>query len=100
MDSQADGPTRRIRGSGCVCASIAIVNSWILVSGLGDCGVLLKRLSGWEDMLPRHWPEEKEEQQSIEKAGGQVHKNSISGILGVSRAFGDISYKESYYNMS
>ena len=69
MDSQADGPTRRIRGSGCVCASIAIVNSWILVSGLGDCGVLLKRLSGWEDMLPRHWPEEKEEQQRIEKAG-------------------------------
>ena len=44
--------------------------------------------------------EEKEEQQRIEKAGGHVHKNSISGILGVSRAFGDISYKESYYNMS
>lgn len=29
-----------------------------------------------------------------------MKKNGISGVLAVSRAFGDISYKESYYNMS
>ena len=93
MNTKVDGPTGQIRGSGCVCASIVIVDSLILLSGLGDCGALVKRLGGWEDMLPKHWPEEKEEQQRIEKAGGHVHKNSISGILGVSLAFGDISYK-------
>ncbi|KAK8793160.1 hypothetical protein WA588_005099, partial [Blastocystis sp. NMH] len=100
MDGNKDEPKGRIRGSGCVCACLIMLGSMLFLAGLGDCGILLKRLSGWENVLPEHHPTESDEKERIKKAGGYVKKNGISGVLAVSRAFGDISYKESYYNMS
>ena len=73
MDGNKDEPKGRIRGSGCVCACLIMLGSLLFLAGLGDCGILLKRLSGWENVLPEHHPTESDEKERIKVNCGNNH---------------------------
>jgi len=69
----------------------------IYCGNAGDSrGVLAKRVGDKIiaiDMSVDHKPDNFEEKQRIEKAGGFVEDNRVKGVLNLSRSLGDLEYK-------
>ena len=49
-----------------------MLGSMLFLAGLGDCGILLKRLSEWENVLPEHHPTESDEKERIKVWSGRI----------------------------
>ena len=61
MSSKVMRITPSIWMSGCVAASIIVVNSMLFVAGIGDCSVVLQKRVGCFSILPKHNPTLEEE---------------------------------------
>lgn len=75
-----------------------ITPTHIYVANAGDSrAVLAKKTSDGKyvaiAMSEDHKPENEEERNRIEKAGGFVEDNRVKGILALSRSIGDLEYK-------
>ncbi|KAG2790744.1 hypothetical protein Pcac1_g397 [Phytophthora cactorum] len=79
--------------SGSTAVSVVIRGSTALVSSVGDSQVVLSTNGQAKDMCIAHTPDLSSERDRILKAKGQISKGRIYGMLGVSRAFGDIDFK-------
>uniref|UniRef100_M4B3Y3 PPM-type phosphatase domain-containing protein n=1 Tax=Hyaloperonospora arabidopsidis (strain Emoy2) TaxID=559515 RepID=M4B3Y3_HYAAE len=79
--------------SGSTAVSVVVRGSTALVSSVGDSQVVLSTSGQAKDMCIAHTPQLSSERERILAAKGQVSKGRIYGMLGVSRAFGDIDFK-------
>jgi protein phosphatase 2C family protein 2/3 len=79
--------------SGSTAVSVVVRGSTALVSSVGDSQVVLSTNGLATDMCIAHTPELSSERERILAAKGQISKGRIYGMLGVSRAFGDIDFK-------
>ncbi|CAH0475896.1 unnamed protein product [Peronospora belbahrii] len=79
--------------SGSTAVSVVIRGNTALVSSVGDSQVVLSTNGKAKDMCIAHTPELSSERDRILAAKGKISKGRIYGMLGVSRAFGDIDFK-------
>ncbi|OWZ22582.1 Protein phosphatase 2C [Phytophthora megakarya] len=79
--------------SGSTVVSVVVRGTTALVSSVGDSQVVLSTNGHARDMCITHTPDLSSERERILAAKGQVTKGRIYGMLGVSRAFGDIDFK-------
>lgn len=79
--------------SGSTAVSVVVKGTTALVSSVGDSQVVLSTAGKATDMCIAHTPELTSERERILAAKGQISKGRIYGMLGVSRAFGDIDFK-------
>jgi protein phosphatase 1G len=91
-DETSDNPEEENSGSTGIV--VVVTPNHIICANLGDSRGLLRRdgktLPLSFDQVPTNLPE----RQRIEKAKGTVEAKRIDGDLAVSRAFGDLSFKE------
>jgi integrin-linked kinase-associated serine/threonine phosphatase 2C len=87
--------------SGTTAAVAVIADDRLYIGNLGDSEIILgRRRQIWSSkydslcVTQRHTPAESFEKTRIEAAGGTVSKDRINGQLAVSRAFGDIAYRD------
>jgi len=65
----------------------------LYIANAGDCRAVLSHKGIAVDLTKDHKPKEPSEKERIKAAGGWVHNGRLNGILGVSRAFGDVEHK-------
>ena len=82
--------------SGCTATSVLIVNySKVICANAGDTRCVLSRGGVAIPLSRDHNPDQKDEYERIYKAGGTVNEEGrVEGNLNLSRALGDLFYKE------
>jgi len=98
---------RRLRDAdpdlmGCTCVMCCITESQMVVANCGDSRAVLSRAGKAKELSQDHKPNDPKEEARIKKAGGFVEKQSIgancqyrvNGNLNLSRALGDLEYKQ------
>jgi len=81
--------------SGCTAVCALITPSHIIVGSVGDSRCVLGSGTQVISFTEDHKPENAEERERIQKAGGFVQYNRVNGELAMSRALGDFRYKPS-----
>ncbi|KAL7692108.1 putative PPM-type phosphatase domain, protein phosphatase 2C family [Plasmopara halstedii] len=79
--------------SGSTAVSVILRRTSALVTSVGDSQIVLSTNGQATNMCIAHTPELSTERARILAAKGQITKGRIYGMLGVSRAFGDIDFK-------
>ena len=83
--------------SGCTAIVALLVGRRLFVANAGDCRALLFKRGGQVVQLNReHKPADPEELARIVRAGGVVLNGRIDEILNLSRALGDLEYKNNF----
>jgi protein phosphatase 1A len=85
-------------GSGCTATSVLVDKDRIIVANVGDSRAVMSRASGAIDLSVEHRVYGEgdvvtRESKRVEACGGWVDDGRVCGILAVSRAFGDASFK-------
>ncbi len=81
-------------GSSSAAEEVDTVQELVLyIANAGDCRAVLSHKGVAVDLTKDHKPREPSEKERIKAAGGWVHNGRLNGILGVSRAFGDVEHK-------
>jgi serine/threonine protein phosphatase PrpC len=81
-------------GSSSVAEEAESVRELVLyIANAGDCRAVLSHSGVAVELTKDHKPREPSEKERIKAAGGWVHNGRLNGILGVSRAFGDVEHK-------
>lgn len=80
-------------GSTCVVAVVRGDN--LVVANAGDSRAVLCRRGQAVEMSRDHKPMDEDERARITKAGGFVQEGRVNGSLALSRAIGDLEYKQS-----
>lgn len=78
--------------SGSTACVALIFRDKCVVANVGDSRVILSRKGRVVEISKDHKPVLKSEMERIHRAGGKVVNQRVQGVLGVSRAFGDIEY--------
>lgn len=99
FDCCADDPESMIdvpgKDSGCTAVVALIVGKDLYVANAGDSRCVVCRNGKAIEMSLDHKPEDEEETQRIEKAGGKITLDGrVNGGLNLSRAIGDHTYKK------
>ncbi|CAD8202586.1 unnamed protein product [Paramecium octaurelia] len=79
--------------AGCTANVALIHKNTLYVANAGDSRSVLCRNNTNFDMSVDHKPDNQEEKQRIERAGGFVSDGRVNGNLNLSRALGDLEYK-------
>ncbi|KAK8807035.1 hypothetical protein WA158_003794 [Blastocystis sp. Blastoise] len=79
--------------SGCVTGMININGNHMLLSGVGDCGIIICEKGKSITNITEHNAKNQEERQRIEALGGSFRDGRVEGLLAVTRAFGDYAFK-------
>eukprot|EP00741_Cyanophora_paradoxa_P010585 tig00020537_g10231.t1 len=83
---------------GIECGSTAVTailhGKTLVVANVGDSRAIMSRRGRAMDLTTDHKPALPLERQRIEAAGGWVRGNAVNGCLAVSRALGDIDFKD------
>ncbi|XP_054155618.1 protein phosphatase 1G-like [Oppia nitens] len=79
--------------SGCTAIVVLIKDGIAYAANLGDSRCILSRNGRAYPLSSDHKPENTDEKNRIENAGGQIICGRINGGVNVSRAFGDHHYK-------
>ena len=79
-------------GTTAICALIS--RTHIFIANLGDSRAILCRSGAVYFSTQDHKPNNPEEKQRIQEAGGNVMIDRVNGALAVSRALGDYEYKQ------
>lgn len=80
--------------AGCTACVALIVKDKIYVASAGDSRCVIATKEGVSHLTKDHKPSEQPEKTRIEYAGGDILKGRINGNLNVSRAIGDLEYKD------
>ena len=78
--------------SGSTACVALIFRDKCVVANVGDSRVVLSRKGRVVEISKDHKPVLKSEMERIHRAGGKIVNQRVQGVLGVSRAFGDIEY--------
>ncbi|KAG9130730.1 hypothetical protein Leryth_012672 [Lithospermum erythrorhizon] len=87
--SNFSGPT-----SGSTACVTMIRGSHLVVANAGDSRCVLSRKGKAYDLSRDHKPELEMERERIMKAGGFIHAGRVNGSLNLSRAIGDMEFKQ------
>jgi len=78
---------------GCTANVVLIVGSTIYCANAGDSRCVISRAGKPVKMSIDHKPSNPDEEKRIKEAGGHVFWDRVNGMLNVSRALGDLTYK-------
>ena len=82
-------------GKGCTANVVLIIKKKIYVSNAGDSRAILIMTDGRViELSADHKPDLERERTRITKAGGSVFNGRVDGNLNLSRALGDLGYKD------
>ncbi|KAK9808817.1 hypothetical protein WJX72_004207 [[Myrmecia] bisecta] len=81
--------------AGCTAVVAVVKDNVLTVANAGDSRCVFSRRGEAVAMTEDHKPTQDEERQRIMKAGGFVADGRINGSLNLSRALGDMEYKQS-----
>lgn len=81
--------------AGCTAVCAAIRNGKLVVANAGDSRCILSRGGTAVALTEDHKPTDPDEYARIAKAGGFVADGRVNGSLNLSRALGDLEYKQS-----
>lgn len=91
LNSMLEGPGS---SSGCTAVVALLAGNELYVANAGDSRCVVCRNGTAMDMSLDHKPEDTEELERIQKAGGRVTMDGrVNGGLNLSRAIGDHAYK-------
>lgn len=80
--------------TGCTACVVLITENEIYCANAGDSRCVLSKDGSAIEMSYDHKPNNTYERMRIEKAGGYVEDNRVNGVIALSRAFGDLEYKQ------
>ncbi|XP_072962183.1 probable protein phosphatase 2C 11 [Typha angustifolia] len=90
--SDFSGPT-----SGCTACVAIIRNNQLIVANAGDSRCVISRKGQAYNLSRDHKPELEVEKERILKAGGFIHAGRVNGSLNLSRAIGDMEFKQNKF---
>jgi len=79
---------------GCTACVAIFTKDAVICANSGDSRCILMRGASAIEMSEDHKPDNTGEQRRIEAAGGFVEEGRVRGILSLSRALGDLEYKQ------
>jgi serine/threonine protein phosphatase PrpC len=80
--------------SGCTANAVMLVGSTLLCANAGDSRAVLCRGGVAFALSEDHKPTDAGEKARIDRAGGFVLNGRVNGVLSLSRAIGDVSFKQ------
>jgi serine/threonine protein phosphatase PrpC len=80
--------------AGCTACVCLITKDQVICANSGDSRAVLARGDKALDMSEDHKPDNEGELKRIDAAGGFVEEGRVRGILSLSRALGDLEYKQ------
>ncbi|KAI9084534.1 hypothetical protein K1719_033522 [Acacia pycnantha] len=91
-----EGPHCGFRGpkAGCTACVAVIRGNHLLVANAGDSRCVLSRKGQAHDLTKDHKPDLEVEKYRIQEAGGFIQFGRVNGSLNLTRAIGDIEFKE------
>ena len=87
-------PNNIAMGTGCTSVVCLVTNDMIYCANAGDSRAVLSRSSKAIELSEDHKPDNPGEEDRIKKAGGFVEEGRVKGVLSLSRALGDLEYKQ------
>ena len=81
--------------AGSTCVVAVLRGDKLVVANAGDSRAVLCRQGQAVEMSRDHKPMDEDERARIQKAGGFVQEGRVNGSLALSRAIGDLEYKQS-----
>lgn len=99
MDDLLDGDDEDERPwegpqAGSTCVVAVVRGDQLIVANAGDSRAVLSRQGNVVALSRDHKPMEEDERERIQKAGGFVQEGRVNGSLALSRAIGDLEYKQ------
>jgi protein phosphatase 2C family protein 2/3 len=79
--------------AGCTATVALITQTEIYVANSGDTRAVLSSKGKAKDLSHDHKPDLITEKRRVERAGGFVEEGRVNGIIAISRAIGDMEYK-------
>lgn len=99
-DSEEFNPWGNMEGAessaglcGCTACVVLVVGNKVYCANAGDSRCVLSRGQKPVEMSIDHKPSNPDEEKRIKEAGGHVFWDRVNGMLNVSRALGDLIYK-------
>uniref|UniRef100_A0A0E0NAR5 protein-serine/threonine phosphatase n=1 Tax=Oryza rufipogon TaxID=4529 RepID=A0A0E0NAR5_ORYRU len=94
-----EGPHSDFAGPTCGCtACVALIrNNQLVVANAGDSRCVISRAGQAYNLSRDHKPELEAERDRIVKAGGFIHMGRINGSLNLTRAIGDMEFKQNKF---
>jgi serine/threonine protein phosphatase PrpC len=80
--------------TGCTACVAVLTKDSLICANSGDSRCVLNRSGTAVEMSEDHKPDNEGEQKRIEAAGGFVEDGRVRGVLSLSRALGDLEYKQ------
>ncbi|KAE9452138.1 hypothetical protein C3L33_15952, partial [Rhododendron williamsianum] len=90
--SDFSGPT-----SGCTSCVAIVRNNQLVVANAGDSRCVISRKGQAYNLSRDHKPDLEAERERILKAGGFIHAGRVNGSLNLSRAIGDMEFKQNKF---
>ena len=88
-----DSESGQVNYSGSTATVCLVIGPKVWIAWVGDSRAVLARAGRAVDLSTDHMPTVQSETERIHRAGGSVVRGRVQGVLGVSRAFGDIEFK-------
>ncbi|KAG2648967.1 probable protein phosphatase 2C 11 isoform X2 [Panicum virgatum] len=94
-----EGPHSDFTGPTCgSTACVALIrNNQLIVANAGDSRCVISRAGQAYNLSRDHKPELAAERERIMKAGGFIHMGRVNGSLNLSRAIGDVEFKQNKF---
>jgi len=94
-----EGPHSDFAGPTCGCtACVALIrNNQLIVANAGDSRCVISRAGQAYNLSRDHKPELAAERERIMKARGFIHMGRVNGSLNLSRAIGDVEFKQNKF---
>ena len=90
---RGNASTDEVSEAGCTASVCLVTDSEVYVANAGDSRCFLGINRKAEDMTVDHKPDLPSELDRIKNAGGTVTQGRVNGNLNLSRAIGDLEYK-------
>ncbi|KAI4376208.1 hypothetical protein MLD38_013995 [Melastoma candidum] len=94
-----DGPHSDFSGptSGCTACVAVVRNNQLVVANAGDSRCVISRKGQAYNLSRDHKPDLDAERERILKAGGFIHAGRVNGSLNLTRAIGDMEFKQNKF---